>query len=61
MAPEHLPDAQEWPLLETALSDSETLAAEVGSGDTLLIPQGWYHCVEAIGTDGSVSVNHWFR
>jgi oxalate decarboxylase/phosphoglucose isomerase-like protein (cupin superfamily) len=26
-----------------------------------LIPEGWYHCVESVGDEPAVSVNHWFR
>jgi len=50
-----------YPGLEDALNHKDACFAEMKGGDTLLIPEGWFHCVEAVGDVGSVSVNHWFR
>ncbi|KAN0065048.1 hypothetical protein ACQY0O_001541 [Thecaphora frezii] len=50
---------KEWPLLEKALGATLTAAVEVGPGDAMFIPRGWFHCVMSLET--SVSVNWWFR
>ncbi|KAG5968402.1 hypothetical protein E4U58_001889 [Claviceps cyperi] len=37
--------------------------AELDAGDALFIPEGWWHSVKSMGSDGllNVSVNWWFR
>ena len=45
-----------------ALPD-EVCEAEVGPGDALYIPQGWWHSIRSSGSEGrlNASVNWWFR
>lgn len=54
-------DWAQYPMLQRALEDKRTVACEVGPGESVLIPEGWYHCVESVGEGAAVSVNHWFR
>jgi lysine-specific demethylase 8 len=54
-------DASRFPLFNAALQHADAKVAVVNGGDTLLIPEGWWHCIEAVGNGGSVSINHWFR
>lgn len=49
---------QDRPLLSTALASEDAFSAELGPGDVLYIPQGWYHCVQSLST--SASVNFWY-
>lgn len=35
--------------------------AEVGPGDALFIPLGWWHSVKGVGRGMTGSVNWWFR
>ncbi|GAB0136911.1 hypothetical protein EsDP_00005196 [Epichloe bromicola] len=37
--------------------------AELEAGDALFIPEGWWHSVKSVGSDGGLngSVNWWFR
>lgn len=37
--------------------------AELEAGDALFIPEGWWHSVKSVGSDGELngSVNWWFR
>ncbi|CBQ73493.1 conserved hypothetical protein [Sporisorium reilianum SRZ2] len=46
------------PLLSTALASENACVVELGPGDVLYIPQGWYHCVQSLST--SASVNFWY-
>lgn len=40
----------------------ECWEAEVGSGDGLFIPKGWWHSIRSAAGDGMIgSVNWWFR
>ncbi|EPQ27742.1 uncharacterized protein PFL1_04879 [Pseudozyma flocculosa PF-1] len=48
-----------FPLVEKALGATHTAVVDVGPGDAVFIPQGWFHCVASLET--SVSVNWWFR
>lgn len=50
-----------YPLLLPALLDTETRYLILNPGETLFIPEGWWHSVESVGEEGEVSVNHWFR
>lgn len=54
-------DWKQYPMLRRALEDVRTTSCEVGPGESVLIPEGWYHCVESVGDEPAVSVNHWFR
>ncbi|KAK5995202.1 Bifunctional peptidase and arginyl-hydroxylase JMJD5-like protein [Cladobotryum mycophilum] len=38
-------------------------SVDVGPGDSLFIPKGWWHSVKSMGTEGGLngSVNWWFR
>ena len=46
-------------------NESESLEhaweAELGSGDGLFIPKGWWHSIKGVGTGMTGSVNWWFR
>ncbi|GAC97691.1 hypothetical protein PHSY_005277 [Pseudozyma hubeiensis SY62] len=55
---ELLSASQDRPLLSAALSSEDAFVAELGPGDVLYIPQGWYHCVQSLST--SASVNFWY-
>ena len=35
--------------------------AEVGLGEALFIPKGWWHSVKGVGSAVTASVNWWFR
>lgn len=37
------------------------MRADLGPGDTLFLPEGWFHAVESLGMHTSISINHWFR
>lgn len=54
-------DTTRWPLLRRALEDDQTRMCELGPGESVLIPEKWYHCVESVGDEPAISVNHWFR
>lgn len=45
-------------LLSFALASEQAFVAELGPGDVLYIPRGWYHCVQSLST--SASVNFWY-
>jgi len=55
----------DWPRFEEARKEER--AVTLKKGETLLIPEGWWHCVEGVGTgEGGedserLSVNFWFR
>ncbi|CDR99481.1 hypothetical protein [Sporisorium scitamineum] len=55
---ELLAPSQDRPLLSNALASENSFVAELGPGDVLYIPQGWYHCVQSLST--SASVNFWY-
>lgn len=55
---ELLNPAQDRPLLSAALASEDAFVTELGPGDVLYIPQGWYHCVQSLST--SASVNFWY-
>jgi len=40
---------------------SEGLQCEVGPGDGLFIPKGWWHSIKGVGQGMIGSVNWWFR
>ncbi|KAH0344349.1 Clavaminate synthase-like protein, partial [Aureobasidium melanogenum] len=40
---------------------SEGLQCELGSGDGLFIPKGWWHSIKGVGQGMIGSVNWWFR
>jgi hypothetical protein len=50
-------------LPRTAASEDDVCEAELGPGDALFIPKGWWHSVKSLGTAGRLngSVNWWFR
>jgi len=50
------PDYSRFPLSKEA--KSEELIARLGPGDSLFIPQGWWHHVHA--TSRSASISYWF-
>ncbi|CCF52687.1 hypothetical protein NDA11_000261 [Ustilago hordei] len=56
---ELLHPAEDRPLLATALASEDAFLTELGPGDVLYIPQGWYHCVQSLST--SASLNFWYR
>lgn len=56
---ELLNPAEDRPLLPKALAAEDAFVTELGPGDVLYIPQGWYHCVQSLST--SASVNFWYR
>jgi hypothetical protein len=39
----------------------ECWEAELGSGDGLFIPKGWWHSIKGVGSGMTGSVNWWFR
>lgn len=41
--------------------ESEGWECEVGAGDALFIPKGWWHSIKGIGRGMTGSVNWWFR
>lgn len=60
IASEHdlLHPAHDRPLLSTALASEDAFVTELGPGDVLYIPKGWYHCVQSLSI--SASVNFWY-
>ncbi|KAL8739067.1 MAG: hypothetical protein Q9181_000249 [Wetmoreana brouardii] len=48
---------------ETAKDGNEAMGFEatLGAGESLFIPQGWWHSVKSLGTGCTGSVNWWFR
>lgn len=57
-----LPDgniAQYANMLRAAFAADGACSAELGPGESVLIPEGWYHSAE--GLDIGVGVNAWFR
>lgn len=52
---------QRYPEFRKAWFEARTASCTIQSGSTLLIPEGWWHSVETVGSEGSISVNHWFR
>ena len=55
---ELLNPTEDRPLLSKALASEHAFVAELGPGDVLYIPQGWYHCVQSLSI--SASVNFWY-
>lgn len=61
-----LPDVHRWAAFDEARKEERVVRLE--RGDTVLIPEGWWHCVEGVG-DGRegeedtvrIGVNFWFR
>jgi len=50
--------------VERAVWDEEQeggMEAEVGVGDGVYIPQGWWHAIRGVGVGVNASVNWWFR
>lgn len=41
--------------------DEEGWECEVGVGDGLFIPKGWWHSIKGVGEGMIGSVNWWFR
>ncbi|SNX87177.1 uncharacterized protein MEPE_05887 [Melanopsichium pennsylvanicum] len=50
--------AEDRPLLQQALASDDAFVTELGPGDVVYIPQGWFHCVQSLST--SASVNFWY-
>lgn len=46
------------PLISNALASEGAFVTELGPGDVLYIPQGWFHCVQSLSI--SASVNFWY-
>jgi hypothetical protein len=53
------PDFQKHPLLRTALAERRTV--ELSEGETLYMPVGWWHEIEALGHDYICSVNRFWK
>lgn len=53
------PDFDKFPLLHTALSERRTV--ELAEGETLYMPVGWWHEIEALGNDYICSVNRFWK
>jgi lysine-specific demethylase 8/hypoxia-inducible factor 1-alpha inhibitor (HIF hydroxylase) len=53
------PDFEKHPLLRTALSERKTV--ELAEGETLYMPVGWWHEIEALGHDYICSVNRFWK
>lgn len=45
-------------IVKQALDSEKAFVTELGPGDVLYIPHGWYHCVQSLST--SASVNLWY-
>ncbi|TVY16036.1 hypothetical protein LARI1_G007339, partial [Lachnellula arida] len=39
----------------------ECFEVDVGPGEALFIPKGWWHSIKSIGPTVTASVNWWFR
>jgi hypothetical protein len=50
-----------WNAPSGAFWTSEGLQCEVGLGDGLFIPKGWWHSIKGVGQGMIGSVNWWFR
>ncbi|KAI5206210.1 Clavaminate synthase-like protein [Aureobasidium subglaciale] len=50
-----------WSPSSAAFWSSEGLQCEVGPGDALFIPKGWWHSIKGVGQGMIGSVNWWFR
>lgn len=40
---------------------AQEMECEVGPGDGLFIPKGWWHSIKGVGEGITGSVNWWFR
>ncbi|KAJ5095210.1 hypothetical protein N7532_007501 [Penicillium argentinense] len=55
-------DQMVWDVPVSAGSESGTgFEAELGTGDGLFIPKGWWHSIKGLGEGVTASVNWWFR
>lgn len=54
-----LPDLEKYPLLRTALS--KRITVDLAEGETLYMPVGWWHEIEALGHDYICSVNRFWK
>ncbi|KAI4721352.1 Clavaminate synthase-like protein [Aureobasidium sp. EXF-10727] len=50
-----------WNPASDAFWASQGLQCEVGPGDALFIPKGWWHSIKGVGQGMIGSVNWWFR
>ena len=53
------PDFEQYPLLRAALPERRTI--ELAEGETLYMPVGWWHEIEALGHDYICSVNRFWK
>jgi lysine-specific demethylase 8/hypoxia-inducible factor 1-alpha inhibitor (HIF hydroxylase) len=53
------PDFNKFPLLHTSLAERRTL--DLAEGETLYMPVGWWHEIEALGNDYICSVNRFWK
>lgn len=53
------PDFEKFPRLRAALSERRTL--DLAEGETLYMPVGWWHEIEALGNDYICSVNRFWK
>lgn len=53
------PDFEKFPFLHTALTERRTL--DLAEGETLYMPVGWWHEIEALGNDYICSVNRFWK
>ena len=53
------PDFEKYPLLHSALSERRTV--DLAEGETLYMPVGWWHEIEALGNDYICSVNRFWK